>query len=84
MMVKTRSASVALNDFPRIESNFVYTNLDRKNLLLMGSINVPDLFFVKICYSQWQGSKQRKMRRKNLPAFPMPVAVFIVDPLNNS
>jgi hypothetical protein len=47
MMVKTRSASVALNDFPRIESNFVYTNLDRKNLLLMGSINVQDLFLSK-------------------------------------
>lgn len=78
MMVKTRSASVALNDFPRIESNFVYTNLDRKNLLFM------IFFFFKICYSQWQGSKQQKMRRKNLPAFPMPVAVFIVDPLNNS
>jgi len=46
-MVKTRSASFALNDFPRTESNFVYTNLDRKSLLLMGSINVPDLFLSK-------------------------------------
>jgi hypothetical protein len=27
-MVKMWSASVSLNDFPRIESNFVYTNLD--------------------------------------------------------
>lgn len=36
MIVKTRSASVALNDFPRIESNFVYTNLDRKNSITYG------------------------------------------------
>lgn len=33
MTVKTRSSSVALNDFLRIESNFVHTNLDRNVFL---------------------------------------------------
>lgn len=51
MIVKTRSASVALNDFPRIESNFVYTNLGRKISIDYGII------FVKYA-TQWQESTQ--------------------------
>lgn len=73
MMVKTRSASVALNDFPSIESNFVYTNLDRKNLLFM-------IFFFQNMLLTVAGKQAAKNEKKKPTCFSDACSCFHCRP----